>query len=115
MAVTRPLKKNGSIEIRLPDQTKAAFLLACRREGRTASDAIRTFIDDQLKRPTRTAPALGSFWRTGIAGLIGATLGLGAAAPSIAQSNQPSRSAFEELDRNRDSTLTYEEFRSSRP
>ena len=48
MRTARPLKKNGSIDIRLPDQVKTAFMDHCHRNDQTASDAIRTFIDEQL-------------------------------------------------------------------
>jgi hypothetical protein len=40
MADAKFIKKNDSIEIRLPDETKAAFREKCRREGRTASGSV---------------------------------------------------------------------------
>ena len=48
----RPLKKSETVEIRLPHATKTAFMEKCRAEGRTASDAIRRFIDRELDRST---------------------------------------------------------------
>jgi hypothetical protein len=41
MRSTTRLKKNSSIEIRLPDQTKALFMERCQRDGRTASDVAK--------------------------------------------------------------------------
>jgi hypothetical protein len=110
MRSTPRLKKNSSIEIRLPDQTKALFMERCQRDGRTASDVVRSLIDDQLK-PSPTAPKHSrSTWRVVVAGLAGAALGLGVAAPSMASSGEPDRAEFEKLDRDRDGALTYREF-----
>ena len=112
MASAKFTKKNDSIEIRLPDETKAAFREKCRREGRTASDAVRSFIDEQLEPGTRVRRTRRSIWRIGLAVAAGAVLGGGIAAPSIAASSDNSRSAFQALDRDHDGALTYEEFRS---
>ena len=105
-------KKNDSIEIRLPDETKAAFREKCRREGRTASDAVRSFIDEQLDTGGKARPNRRSQWRIALAVAAGAALGGGLAAPSIAASADTGPSAFRALDRNHDGTLSYEEFRS---
>lgn len=105
-------KKNDSIEIRLPDETKAAFREKCRREGRTASDAVRSFIDEQLEPGAGIRRGRRSIWRIALAVAAGAVLGGGIAAPSIAASSDNSRSAFQALDRDQDGALTYEEFRA---
>jgi hypothetical protein len=112
MATVKFTKKNDSIEIRLPDETKAAFREKCRREGRTASDAVRSFIDEQLEPGGSLTRRRKSLWRIGAAVAVGAVLGGGLAAPSIAASADSSRSAFQALDRDHDGALTYEEFRS---
>jgi hypothetical protein len=110
MRSTTRLKKNSSIEIRLPDQTKAVFMERCQREGRTASEVVRTMIHEQLE-PTRTVRIRGrSTWRMALAGLAGAALGLGVAAPSMASSGEPNRAEFEKLDQDGDGALTYREF-----
>ncbi|MBA3677074.1 MAG: hypothetical protein H0W74_06675 [Sphingosinicella sp.] len=108
-----PLKKNSSIEIRLPDQTKAVFMERCQREGRTASDVVRSLIDEQMAPSRDARKQARSNWRIALAGLAGAAFGLGVAAPSIASSGEPTRPAFERLDRDGDGALTYNEFRSS--
>ncbi|HEX2762362.1 MAG TPA: EF-hand domain-containing protein [Allosphingosinicella sp.] len=112
MASAKFTKKNDSIEIRLPDETKAAFREKCRREGRTASEAVRSFIDEQIEPRALSRRRRRSLWRIGAAVAAGAVLGGGIAAPSIAASAQTTRSAFHALDRDRDGMLTYEEFRS---
>ena len=112
MASAKFTKKNDSIEIRLPDETKAAFREKCRQEGRTASDAVRTFIDEELDPRGTVRRRRRSLWRIGIAMAAGAAFGGGLAAPSIAASADHSRSAFQALDRDRDGALSYEEFRS---
>ena len=111
MASVKFTKKNDSIEIRLPDETKAAFREKCRREGRTASDAVRSFIDEQLEPGGSVRPRRTSSWRIAAAVAAGAVMGGGLAAPSIAASAD-SPSAFQALDRDHDGRLTYEEFRS---
>jgi Ribbon-helix-helix protein, copG family len=112
MASGKFTKKNESIEIRLPDETKAAFREKCRAEGRTASEAVRSFIDEQLDPRASLRRSRRSYWRIGIAVAAGAVLGGGLAAPSIAASAQSSQSAFRALDRDHDGALTYDEFRS---
>ena len=112
MASAKFTKKNDSLEIRLPDETKSAFREKCRREGRTASDALRSFIDEQLEPRGSLRRRRRSLWRIGLAVAAGAVLGGGLAAPSIAASSDNSRSAFRALDRDHDGALTYEEFRS---
>ena len=66
MASAKSTKKNDSIEIRLPDETKAAFREKCRREGRTASDTVRSFIDEQLEPRARVRRRRRSLWRIGL-------------------------------------------------
>ena len=108
----KPLKKSETVEIRLPHATKTAFMARCRAEGRTASDAIRRFIDAELSQnsATRRAPRLG--WRPLLAAAV-AGLALGAvAAPSLAQSSPPSRAAFDRMDRNHDGVVSFDEYRS---
>lgn len=112
MRSTTSLKKNSSIEIRLPDQTKAAFMERCQREGQTASEVVRTLIADRLAATPGARKKARSTWRIAVAGLTGAALGLGVAAPSVASSGELSRPAFEQLDRDGDGALTYEEFRT---
>jgi anti-sigma-K factor RskA len=108
----KPLKKSETVEIRLPHATKTAFMALCRAEGRTASDAIRRFIDAELSQTwtTRRSSRLG--WRPLMAAAV-AGLALGAvAAPSLAQSAAPSRAAFDRMDRNHDGVVSFDEYRA---
>lgn len=108
----KPPKKNETIEIRLPDQAKTAFMDHCRRENRSASEAIRAFIDEQLaQRPGARQPSK-SFWRVLVAAIFGTILGVGVAAPSLASSTPNTRPEFDRLDRDHNGMLTYDEFRA---
>lgn len=108
----RPLKKSETVEIRLPHATKTAFMNQCRAEGRTASDAIRRFIESELDRSVAARFSIGAGWRQLLAAAV-AGLALGAvAAPSLAQSMAPDRAAFARLDRNHDGLVSFEEFRA---
>lgn len=109
MPAAQPLKKNVTIEVRLPDEAKSAFMARCRNEKRTASDAIRSFIDDQIGVPygrARRRP-----WRIVVAAVLGTMLGAGIAGPSLAHSLPSSQASFARLDRNHDGVLTYTEYR----
>ena len=110
MRSTTRLKNNSSIEVRLPDQTKAQFMERCQRDGRTASDVVRTMIDEQLEPSRGDRERTRSTWRMAVAGLAGAALGLGVAAPSMASSGEPNRAEFKKLDQDGNGALTYREF-----
>jgi len=118
MASPRPPKKSESLEIRLPFDTKQAFMARCRAEGVTASEAVRGFIEGgETSRPARRK---GLGWT--VAAALGAGLALGAvAAPSLAQSASRAahvvdeqvvddRAAFDRLDRNGDGVVSFAEF-----
>lgn len=83
--MSRPPKKSETLEIRVPHQTKAAFMARCRREGLTASEAVRRYIEGEIGGKAR-ATARGTAWRFGqalaaaLAGLLVGAL----AAPSLA-------------------------------
>jgi hypothetical protein len=103
----RPLKKTETIEIRLPHETKTAFMARCRAEGRTASHVLRRFIDAELAaRPRRFDGRLL------LAAVLAALALGGVAAPSLAESVTPTRTAFDRLDRDHDGRLSFEEFRA---
>jgi hypothetical protein len=105
----RPPKKSESLEIRIPHAAKQAFMARCQAEGRSASDALRSFIDEQIAPPRRPRR-----WRVVAGALVAAAVGA-AALPSLAR--QPAanellrRAAFTQLDANRDGVLTLDEYR----
>lgn len=109
----RPLKKDETVEVRLSHAAKTAFMARCQTEGRTASEAIRRFIDAELNQ-TAARRSISAGWRQLAAAAL-AGLALGAvAAPALAQSHAapPSRAAFERLDRNHDGVISFDEYRA---
>ena len=81
----RTPKKSETLEIRLSHTAKQAFMDRCRAEGRSASDAMREFIDGYGQSPA-DRPWWDKSWRW-IAAVLSA-LAVGAiAAPSLAHPN----------------------------
>lgn len=74
MARSKPPKKSESLEIRIPYPTKTAFMALCQARGRSASEDLRGFIEQQLAAPA--APRAGFRLRQ-IA--VGALTGIGTA------------------------------------
>lgn len=104
MAMTRPPKKSETLEIRLPYETKTAFMDRCRQEGVTASEILRADIEARL------APRAPAGWKR-LRAVAGAAvlLGVGASAlPSLAAA--VAGPSFASLDRNRDGALAFREF-----
>ena len=114
MLSNRVPKKTETIEVRLDNATKAAFMAQCARDGASASHAIRGFINTRLNAPSGSRHRHSSAWRTAIAGLLGLMLGVGATAPSLAHGVEPAGPAFAQLDRNHDGMLTPEEYSAKR-
>lgn len=54
----RAPKKSENLELRLPHATKHAFMAQCRREGRSASEVLRGFIDTYLAAGPAAAEAV---------------------------------------------------------
>src|SRR5690606_11449001 len=108
----RKLKKSETIEVRLPFETKTAFMARCRNDGRTASEAVRAYIDREIAaEPVRRER---SRWWQVAAAAAAAGLALGAvAATSLAQvaMSHEAAQAFHALDADHDGVLTLAEFR----
>lgn len=107
MPVGRPPKKTETLEIRLPPETKAAFMARCQGARRTASEALRDFIDQELRTTPRRRSAV---WRVLSAALAGLAVGA-VAAPSLARPSG-SDAAFQRLDANHDGVLSLDEFKA---
>jgi len=104
----RAPKKSDTIEVRLPHAMKRAFMARCRAEGRTASDAVRGFVEAQLagEPPALRPPRL--WLRSAVAaGMLGA---LALAMPMAVASGPDLRPSFAMIDRNHDGLLTPDEY-----
>lgn len=100
MAVVQ--KKSETIEIRLPYAAKQAFMADCRARGRTASEALRGFIDTRIGGDERRRR-----WRLAAGALIAMAVAAGAV-PSLAR--PAARDAFARMDRNGDGVVSQAEF-----
>jgi hypothetical protein len=98
-------KKSETLEIRLPFSTKEQFMARCRDDGRSASEALRGFIEDQIEGRTRSMRSRA--WQFAVAAAAGLALGA-VAAPSLAKAS--GQTAFEQLDANGDGVLTRVEY-----
>ena len=103
----RPPKKRETLEVRLPLETKTAFMARCHDAGLTASEVVRDLIE---REPLRSKGRLRG-WQAGLLAAAGVALGA-VVAPSIAQALPGSRAAFDQLDANRDGVISFAEFRA---
>jgi len=122
----RTPKKTETLEVRLPPETKTAFMAACRANGVSASVVVRGFI----RRYLRSASRAPNIWRReldmpfpfllkprGLGAAAGA-LGLVAASVAIISLGGPARAAadprlaamFDLMDRDHDGRLSAAEF-----
>lgn len=53
----REPKKNSTIEVRISDEAKAAFLERCKAKGQSASDALRDFMAAYVRGPKAASPS----------------------------------------------------------
>lgn len=116
------VKKSETLEVRIPHETKQAFLNACREDGTTASEVVRDKVQDYLD--TRERPSLNADKRTLIMKLpqpirrygwraaAGGVAAIGfvgiAALPSAAAPDF--KAQFDRLDKNSDGVISVEEF-----
>ncbi len=134
MSEQRAPKKSESVEVRLPFEAKQAFLAACKAQERTASEVIRSAIDEFVERgheagaEEQAGDDLASLLPTLVPGplrrkrylAVGAASVLGiaalvalpsAAAPNLTPDHAASRAAaFAKLDRNSDGVVSYQEY-----
>ena len=102
--MTRAPKKIDCLEVRLPHATKQAFMDRCRADGRSASEAVRAFIDDHLASSVRPARAPLRL----MAAAAALTAVAAVAAPSLARTSLTD--AFARADANHDGFISPQEF-----
>jgi Ca2+-binding EF-hand superfamily protein len=113
--MARKPKKDETIEVRLPHETKVAFMERCKAEGRTASEAVRGFIDAHLARSLTEAPEKEPAMNLKRAIPLAAAASVGVIALSLFTAS-PSRAGpdlaamFKMMDANGDGNVTVEEF-----
>ena len=61
-------KKSETLEVRIPYETKQAFLTACREDGTTASEVVRDKVQDYLDARDRPPDGRGPQGSAGRAG-----------------------------------------------
>lgn len=109
--MAKTLKKSESLEIRIPYPTKQAFMARCQDEGRSASEALRLFIEQHLDVQPAAAKAPARWSRKSVRLAAGAMIALAVGAvalPSLARPNP--QAGFERLDLNGDRRITAAEF-----
>lgn len=115
-------KKSETLEVRIPHETKQAFLNACREDGTTASEVVRDQVQaylDQRKRPSQQEEGRSNVMQLPIsvrrygprvaAGSI-AAIGLTALAVLPSAAAPDIKAQFGRLDTNSDGVLSVEEF-----
>ena len=101
-------KKTETLELRLPYETKLAFMARCRSAGVSASEALRGYIADFVDEQRPARRRIGPRARLGlVAGAILAVSAL-AAQPSLARAS--AAAGFARLDANHDGAVTFAEF-----
>lgn len=108
MTAPKPPKKSETLEVRLPHQTKTAFMARCRTDGQTASEAVRGYIETELAAGSRRVRL--RLWQIAAGAVAGLALGA-VAAPSLARTVSADQAAFHQLDHDHDGVLTLAEFR----
>lgn len=115
-------KKSETLEVRIPHETKQAFLNACREDGTTASEVVRDQVQsylDQRARPSQQeegrsnimnfSPTIRRYGPRIAAGSI-AAIGLTALAVLPSAAAPDFKAQFSRLDANGDGALSVEEF-----
>ena len=124
---TQRVKKSETLEVRIPHETKQAFLTACREDGTTASEVVRaqvqTYLDVRERPPVEadkrtlvmTLPPTGRRYapRVAAGGVLAIGLTALAALPSAAAPDF--KAQFTRLDVNGDGVLSVEEFLGPKP
>ncbi len=119
------LKKSETLEVRIPYETKQAFLAACREDGTTASEIVREQVQSYLDARVRPSneerrtivmqlhPTVRRYGPRVAAGGI-AAMGLTALAVLPSAADPDFKAQFSRLDANGDGQVSEDEFLTSR-
>lgn len=104
------LKKSETLELRLPLETKQAFMARCQAAGQTASEVLRSFIADYVGGRATAGAKRRRMWAPVRLGLAAGALAAAAvlAQPSLARAS--ASAAFDRIDANHDGRVSYVEF-----
>jgi Ca2+-binding EF-hand superfamily protein len=110
----REPKKSETLEVRLPHEVKNALMRKAQAEGRSASEIIRQSIDAYLADRAKEKPnMLITAWKPiAVVGAAAAAILWTALAPAPLAAGPDLHAAFNTFDRNKDGTVTLEEFRA---
>ena len=120
-------KKIESLEVRLPPETKAAFMAACRANGKSASEVIRSYVERYVRlasgAPNHSPMELNMVFARStlkaktIAGLVAGAVATCAitllGTPALASPDDRIAALFQWLDRDRNEGLSMAEFVST--
>lgn len=124
---TQRVKKSETLEVRIPHETKQAFLTACREDGTTASEVVReqvqTYLDARERPPLEadkrtlfmTLPSNVRRYAPRVAAGGALAIGLTALAVLPSAATPDIKAQFARLDVNADGVLSVEEFLGPKP
>jgi hypothetical protein len=124
---TQRVKKSETLEVRIPHETKQAFLTACREDGTTASEVVReqvqTYLDARERPPLKadkrmlfmTLPSNVRRYAPRVAAGGALAIGLTALAVLPSAAAPDFKAQFSRLDVNSDGVLSVEEFLGPKP
>jgi EF-hand domain pair/Ribbon-helix-helix protein, copG family len=112
MTGPRKPKKSQSVEVRISFEVKRALMEKARAEGRSASDVIRSSIDDYLadKAKERSNMIITAMKSAAVLGAATAAIVFTTVSPAPSHATSDLKSVFQMLDRDHNGVITLNEF-----